>query len=556
MNTYKIDDINKTINFKFAYDITLRKQIKELDLNTRWNAEEKEWVVPINNWTKDKIFKIIKQNNFKKEVFKTVDVNFSYKQTPVDYAYLQGLFDAQGFTYESRDYQLECLGYSIEKGNLINGDDVGVGKTMESIMYTETQNHFPCLVIVPSSVKYNWSKKWLEITGNKRDVSIIDSKGENDWTKDVVVINYDIIATKKGTGAVAKYKELLTIPWRMIICDEAHFLKEKKAQRSAIAKKICKKADAKIQLLTGTAVMSKPIELWNLLTIIGKDKLIANDWKHFVTRYCGGYIGNFGWVTDGATNTLELNQKLRDNCYIRRESRDVLKDLSEPIKQIVYVDISNQKQIDKATNDFIKYMKEEKGEEAAEKAMEAEHLVALGVLRRLSIEGKLKAIEQYLKDWKTADKGKLLIFGIHKEGLEKLSKKFKCKLIAGGVNAKKKQEIVDDWEKNKDIFLFANMEAAGTGTDGLQHTSCNMLIIELPWRPSDITQIIGRLQRSGQKWLVNVYFMLSDKTIDMDMWDMLEAKERVVDAVNKGIDVKRNKSGMKQVIKKLMKKNK
>lgn len=553
MKTYNIDDINKTVNFKFPYDIELRKTIKELDLNTRWNAEEKEWIVPINTWTKDKILKIIKQNGFKKSVLKTVDVNFSYKQNPVDFAYLKGLCDAKGFTYEPRDYQLECLGYSIEKGSLINGDDVGTGKTFESIIYTETQNLFPCLVVVPSSVKYNWSKKWLEITGKKREVSIIDSKKENDWTKDVVIINYDIIATKKGTGAVAKYKELLTTPWKMKIFDEAHFLKEKKAQRSKIAKKICDKSDAKIQLLTGTAVMSKPIELWNLLLIIGKEKLIANDWMHFVTRYCGGYKGKFGWVTDGATNTLELNYKLRDNCYIRRESKDVLTDLSEPIKQIVYVEISNQKKIDKATTDFIKFMKEDKGEEAAEKAMEAEHLVALGVLRRLAIEGKLKSIEQYLKDWKTAEKGKLLIFGIHKDGLEYLSKKFKCDLIAGGVNAKKKQEIVDSWNVDKNIFLFANMEAAGTGTDGLQHTSSNMLIIELPWRPSDITQVVGRLQRSGQKSLVTVNFMLSDKTIDVDMWDMLEAKERVVDAVNKGVDVKRNKSGMKQVIKKMLK---
>ena len=57
---------------------------------------------------------------------------------------------------------------------------------------------------------------------------------------------------------------------------------------------------------------------------------------------------------------------------------------------------------------------ETKGDEAAEKAQEAEHLVALGTLRKLSIEGKLKAIESYLRDWSQSNE-KLVVFGLHRE---------------------------------------------------------------------------------------------------------------------------------------------
>ena len=549
-----IDNINKTVCFKFSYDEEKSKELKNMHFNSRWNGEFKHWVVPVDDWSKNLILDFIRKYSFKQKIIdKEEDVNVSYEKTDVDYAYLRGLCDAKDFSYTPRKYQLEALAYGLDKGNIINGDSVGLGKTFESIMYTETTNSFPCLVIVPASVKYNWEEKWKEITKNKRNVSVIESKKDNDWNADVVVINYDIIGKKQGTGATVRFEELLTTEWKMIILDEAHFLKSSTSIRSKAAKKIAKE-NMIIQMLSGTVTMNKPIELWNLLVISRTDHFIADDWMHFITRYCGGYRGKFGWVTDGATNILELNRKLRENCYIRREKRDVLEDMPPITKQVIHVPISNKKKYDLAISDFIKFVIEEKGEDAAERAMEAEALVALGMLRKLSIEGKLKAIEQYLKDWQTADNGKLLVFGLHREQLDYLSNKFKCDLIAGGTSSKDKLRIVKKWQKDDNIFLFGNMQSAGTGIDGLQNVCSNMLILELPWRPSDITQAIGRLDRFGQKLPVTVTFTLSDYNIDEDMWQMLIDKEYITEAVNKGIDINRNKSGMKMVLKKILKK--
>ena len=560
-NVFYIDKLNKTINLMFDFDHAIVNRIKACDFNTRFNPEYKQWIIPINSYSKAKALQVIRDFGFKQvEQEIEEEVVVSYKQTEVDYAYLRGLCDSRGFTYEPRDYQLEALGYALDKGNIINGDDVGLGKTFESIMYAETTNSFPCLVVVPASVKYNWLEKWLEITDNKRSVSVIESKEtktrKNDWSADVVVINYDIIGKKQGKGATVKFEELIKTNWEMIIFDEAHFLKEKSSQRAMAAKKITKDNDAKIQMLTGTAVMSRPVELWNLLVLAKRDKQIANDWMQFITRYCGGYRGKFGWVTDGATNTLELNRKLREVCYIRREKRDVLSELPDITKQVIQMPITNKTKIKRAVNDLIQYIMETKGQESAEKAQEAEHLVALSLLRKLAIEGKMKAIELYLRDWKQAENGKLLIFGIHREGLEYLSTKFKSMLIAGGVSSIKKQGIVKEWISNEDMFLFANMQSAGTGVDGLQNVCSNMLILELPWRPSDLVQAIGRLDRSGQKSSTTVSFMLSDETIDSEMYEMLSNKEQVTEAVNKGIDIRRNKSGLKSVLKKILKKGK
>ena len=277
-NTFYIDKINKTINLDFAFDQAIVNDIKNCDFNVRFNPEYRQWIIPINSYSKSKALQLIANYNFKQvEQVVEEDVVIDYKQTEVDYAYLRGLCDSRGFTYEPRDYQIEALGYALDKGNIINGDDVGLGKTFESIMYAETTNSFPCLVVVPASVKYNWQEKWLEITGNKRDVAVIESKEtktrKNNWSAEVVIINYDIIGKKQGKGATVKFAELIKTDWSMIIFDEAHFLKEKSSQRAMAAKRITK-GDMKIQMLTGTAVMSRPVELWNLLVLAKRDKQI------------------------------------------------------------------------------------------------------------------------------------------------------------------------------------------------------------------------------------------------------------------------------------------
>ena len=558
---YEIDNINKTVILNFDYDEQIVQRVKVCSYNARWNPELKCWIIPVDDYSITRISTLIKDFNFVKKIsLVQEDVKVSYQRVEIDLAYIKGLCDAKDFAYTPRDYQYDALGFAIEKGNIINGDDVGLGKTFEGIMYAETTNSFPCIVVVPASVKYNWKEKWLEITKNKRSVSVIESKEttkrKNDWTADVVIINYDIIGKKQGRGTTMRFAQLVDIKWKMSIFDEAHFLKNKTSQRSAAAKKITQISDdIIIQLLTGTATMSKPVELWNLLKLIKADHLIADDWYKFVRTYCGGYKGKFGWVTDGATNMLQLNQKLREICYIRREKREVLSEMPEVTQQVIQMPITNKKAIDSAKEDLLGYLLETKGLEAVESAMEAEHLVALGLMRQLAIEGKSKAIDQYIKDWKETRK-KLVVFGIHKEQLQQLSEKFKCPLIAGGVSSIKKQQMVKDWQTSDDQFLFANMASAGTGVDGLQNVCSNMLIIELPWRPSDLTQAIGRLDRSGQKEPVTVTFGLNDDTIDSAMFEMLADKQMVTEAVNKGIDIQRSKSGMRQVLKKIFKKSK
>jgi len=559
-NNYRIDTINRQLVLQFdKADKLIVDDIKAVSYNSRYNPVLEIWIIPVDSWSKDKIFPFLKKWKFKhrptpQSVFEKYDYSITKERTEE----LERVLNDKSFTYKPRMYQIEALNYGIEKGNFINGDDVGLGKTFEAIMYAEYTNSWPCLVVCPASVKYNWFLKWLEIVGGDRTISVIESevtkKRPRIWDTDIVIINYDITGKKQGKGSTAKFPELLLIKWKMFIYDEAHFLKEETSQRSKVARQMTKKSDAIIQMLTGTATMSKPSELWNLLVILKISHLIANNWEEYIQRYCNGFKDKFGWQFSGATHLLDLNKKLRDVGYLRREKRDVLSELPPVEKIVLETPITNQKEIKEAEENFIEYLYNTKGEEAAESAMGAEGLVKLSVLRQLSIQGKIKSIEQFLRDWKTSGV-KLLIFGIHREPLDYLSEKFKSKLLAGGVTAIQKQTIIEEWIKNEEPFLFANISSAGTGIDGLQKVCSNMLVIELPWRPSDLEQLVARIDRSGQEDPSTIRFMLSEDTIDKQMWKMLEEKEIATTAANQGIDIINEKSGMRVVMKMLLENN-
>jgi SWI/SNF-related matrix-associated actin-dependent regulator 1 of chromatin subfamily A len=555
--TYRLDTINKQVVLTFNQkDKAIINDLKAVSYSYRFNPILGIGIIPIDSQNKSRIYPFLSKWKFSHRPVKSTGIQkYDYSVPKKRMLELVKVIGKKKFTYKPRLYQFEALDYGLQKGSFINGDDVGIGKTFEAIMYAEYTNSFPCIVICPASVKYNWAEKWQEIVGPHRSISVIESaetkKRPRNWNADVVIINFDIVGKKQGKGATVNYQELLTIPWKMHIIDEAHFLKEKTSQRASAVRMMTKKSNSIIQMLSGTITMSRPAELWNLLVILKKDHLIANNWEEFIQRYCNGFKDKYSWNCSGATHLLELNTKLRDLCYLRREKREVLKELPPTIKTILKTSVTNLSEIKYASEDLISYLYETKGEESAESAMEAQALVLLGTLRKLAIDGKLKSIEQYLRDWKVSGK-KLVVYGIHREALEYLSEKFKSCLLAGGVSAIKKQKILKEWISNDEPFLFANIASAGTGVDGLQKICSDMLILELPWRPSDLEQLVARIDRSGQEQVSNINFILSEDTIDKQMWQMLSEKEIMTSAANQGIDIEKEESGMKAVMRILL----
>lgn len=521
----------------FRYDERLVKEIKRF-VGAGYNPENKEWYIPFALPTVAPLQKWLHDNGF------VEGMNYYPSKRVLEYQEPLAIITPEdvaiackelGFKRMPRPYQCEGIAYMINHGNCINGDDCGLGKTGQTIATLELMDAFPALVITPASVKYNWKKEW-EKWNPTRTVGVVGRKkkfDENVWQNDVIIINYDILGERGLDKPTAKFKELLKKRWASCVMDEIHFLKSEKALRTKMAKKIVKTVPH-VWGLTGTLTQNKPADLIQPFTIIRRFEDIFGSTKEFKYRYCNAKMTVFGMDCSGFSNLEELHELLRMGGYIRRNKRDVLDELPPMVEQTIDVPISNTREYRKAENNLLEYL-EKIDINKVNSAVNAPHLVMIQTLKQLSIEGKLPFITTYIKEWLEANEGEqLLVFGVHRMPLQQLAEYFKAPLIQGGVSADKKQQIVNEFSNGGHRLLFANIQSAGTGTDGLQDNCSNLVYIELPDKSTELEQANARLERMGQRNSINITYLLSPGTIDADIKEMVADKGMITGLVNKG----------------------
>lgn len=535
MNYYYKD--NQYWYVGFRYDERLVKEIKRF-VGAGYNPENKEWYIPFTLPTVAPLQKWLHDNGFVEGMnYYPSKRVLEYQEPPVIITPEDVAIACKelGFKRMPRPYQCEGIAYMINHGNCINGDDCGLGKTGQTIATLELMDAFPALVITPASVKYNWKKEW-EKWNPTRTVGVVGRKkkfNENVWQNDVIIINYDILGERGLDKPTAKFKELLKKRWASCVMDEIHFLKSEKALRTKMAKKIVKTVPH-VWGLTGTLTQNKPADLIQPFTIIRRFEDIFGSTKEFKYRYCNAKMTVFGMDCSGFSNLEELHELLRMGGYIRRNKRDVLDELPPMVEQTIDVPISNTREYRKAENNLLEYL-EKIDINKVNSAVNAPHLVMIQTLKQLSIEGKLPFITTYIKEWLEANEGEqLLVFGVHRMPLQQLAEYFKAPLIQGGVSADKKQQIVNEFSNGGHRLLFANIQSAGTGTDGLQDNCSNLVYIELPDKSTELEQANARLERMGQRNSINITYLLSPDTIDADIKEMVANKGMITGLVNKG----------------------
>ena len=87
---------------------------------------------------------------------------------------------------------------------------------------------------------------------------------------------------------------------------------------------------------------------------------------------------------------------------------------------------------------------------------------------------------------------------------------------------------IEDWNAGKVEVLLAHPASAGHGLN-LQHGGCHMVWFSLPWSLELYEQAIGRLHRSGQRHPVWCYVLLTEKTVDLKIWQALRDKRSIAE---------------------------
>ncbi len=445
-----------------------------------------------------------------------------------------------------RPYQTKGVARGLELKRFMNGDEQGLGKTLQSIGtiyadFLKGEDVFPCLVICPASTKINWKREWEMWTDRK--AMLLDDKIKSSWPRyheigmaDVFIVNYEslkkyFVQHMPPKGKLRTSKDIIMDPrvdlLKSVIVDESHRCKDTKTQQAKFTLNICKNKE-RVILLTGTPVVNKPMDLFPQLAIMNRLEHFGGK-KGFLERYCEG--------GKGAANLKELNYLLNKHCFFRREKKDVAKDLPEKQRQTIMCDITTRSQYNKARDEFVKYLKE-KGCDDAEvaKKLRGEIMVKMAELKKISAYGKLNEAKEFIHQ--VIDAGeKLIVFVVHHVIVDELKKEYPDAVtVTGRDNQDQKQSAIDGFQQNPDVkLIICNIKAAGVGIT--LTASSRVAFIEYPWTYSDCVQCEDRAHRIGQLNNVMCTYFLGQNTIDEQLYEMIQAKRHVGNTITGATDM-------------------
>ncbi|XP_016766815.2 SWI/SNF-related matrix-associated actin-dependent regulator of chromatin subfamily A-like protein 1 isoform X2 [Apis mellifera] len=220
-------------------------------------------------------------------------------------------------------FQREGICYGISKGGrCMIADDMGLGKTIQALGIAHYfRKNWPLLIIVPSSMRYQWAEAiytFLPSVPTHYIYQFTNTKDVIDDSK-IVITTYDLLVRAVDTFQCKIFG--------FVILDESHVLKSSKTARFKAAQCIVSQA-RHVVLLSGTPVLSRPIELYSQINLIMPNFM---GYHEYGIRYCAGEKTSFGWDFTGSSNMQELHLLLKRTCIIRRLKNDILNQL--PIKK-------------------------------------------------------------------------------------------------------------------------------------------------------------------------------------------------------------------------------
>lgn len=501
-----------------------------------WDKQTGAWLIPATNKCKAELDQLTYYvRHFEPVQWGTI----AQSQTEEDVAFqipeMPELDGEHGLKVQPYPYQLQGIARGLQLKRFINGDDMGLGKTLESIATINKADAFPCLVICPNVVKINWQREWHKFT-DKKAMVLTDSVRDS-WPffwqtgmNQVFIVNYEslrkyfvrrITKAEKWTLKDVEFHNTIKL-FKSVIIDESHKVKSTATQQTKFCKGIASGKEY-IILLTGTPVVNKPKDLVAQLGIM--DRMIdMGGWKGFMLRYCSG--------PNQASNLKELNYKLWQHCFFRREKSKVLTQLPDKVRQIVSCEITNRKEYMDAERDLIDYLKryKEADDEKIQKSLKGEVMVRIGILKDITARGKLKEVIDFVKDFRENGKKIILFCNLH-EIVDRLMIAFHSAVcVTGRQNMQEKQASVDAFQKNpKTDVIICSIKAASAGIT--LTAASDVAFIELPWTYADCDQAESRAHRIGQKDSVNCYYLLGRRTIDQKLYRIIEEKKHISNAV-------------------------
>ena len=446
-----------------------------------------------------------------------------------------------------RGYQLSDLKKLLYWKRAADFSEVGTGKSLKSYLYIiyKALTGRKVVVVMPPPLLPQYISQFEEIFPDhgfemynftmpvKKRNELVDWLVNRRFLPDVSFMSYQMF--------VKLHPFFIDQGMDVLVCDEAHAIKNISTKNFSSIYKFLTFVDGAFLEMTATPITAELRDSYAHIRIKSPKlypSLRAFDDQHTIYKD----IGDFPKIV-GYKNEDIIRQRINFQA-VRQRAVEVL-DLLEPMVVEQRVDLSSPHM------KLYKKLLRERILELGDQLLIGENpqklrQMALQLVTNVQNYTDTKMVDEPLNMLRAiidsvGDK-KILVFCNYRTTVEKLGKEFahlNPALMYGGSNVPKNADKFNNDETTK--IGIANFRSGGAGLN-LQERCHNVVFFEPTGVPSELTQALGRVQRSGQTEVVNAWLFRYTGTISVRLIDsalersvgikeVMQDKESILDAL-------------------------
>lgn len=421
-------------------------------------------------------------------------------------------------------YQIDAI-YTMRnrKANLFAAA-MGVGKTVISASLSKMNNYPRTVVVTIAGPKFSYRDDLCTNWGYEDTTfTILDSvKSTHSFLYEkFIIVNYESVS--KGM------KYLVRENVDLIIFDECEKMKNTSSLLFKEARKLVHKfPKAKLVFMSGTPIRNTVVDMFAYLNLSGhplgekKDKFKEMFWDAKAKR--AKNIDLFRVCTANFTlrilsedvielPELNINKTYLQNSQSGKDYEDILEGMYNANQRFKWLDeeikrMTSGEKLDRESIMLLKAYQKEKNELRIAKGSNVMKLNRMNSINKVG--DAIKAIEEQIRKGE-----KVAVFSYFTDVVLALYTHFgsKAVLIDGSVNSRTRMDFINKFHKDPKTKLFIGQHtAAGAGIN--LYNACKGFVMDLPFVPSVLNQIVKRLHRRGQVSDVDFNLLMVKDSID------------------------------------------
>ena len=400
-------------------------------------------------------------------------------------------------------YQQEAVEFAVSRKRVFVADEAGLGKTAVAIRTAQELCIPQTLIVCPAFLRPVWEREIVKWGADPKKFSIV---------------SYNHVGLLHGVKALRKQFKVPSHKIPLLVADEAHYLKNWKANRTKhFVKQLAAFAD-RVLLLSGTPLTKSAADLHPLYSVMQPSQW--GKFKYHCERYCNKVDNPFsfsGYSYEGVKNEDELRHRAKE-FMIRRFKADVIKDLPDKVYSTIPVELPRSLAADEEAIKILEGIIDRAGAAIPEHIAKQRQEVGLA-----KIPFVVEIVENIGKP--------TVVFAHHRKVVLELTKVFSEKgknvaCIMGGMSDTHRLAAVDNFQSGKLDVIVVGIQAGGVGITLTTASHC--VFAELSYSAVEMDQAEDRLHRIGQRQCVSIYHVIGRKTLDDAAMSASERKRKTL----------------------------